>query len=225
MNKECNIIRDLISLYAENIASEESRKMVDEHCESCDDCKYILNKLITPVRDERDERDERMKEIWNKIECQEKKSKRKKLIVKSVSFLLLFVLALGFYSFVLKGNTWFTDVDLNVALTYEYGYNLDYEEQKKHPGRDEVEMAVKELKKYFRDNYEGCILLELEYNDRLSYNKAEGYNNKIIFDGYYYTFANFSPVLENGYKFAWSCSLEYNPYYDKWFVDGCGVIV
>ena len=38
MEISCNIIRDLLPLYAEEMVSEDSKKMVDDHLCTCDDC-------------------------------------------------------------------------------------------------------------------------------------------------------------------------------------------
>lgn len=39
MKMNCNIIRDLLPLYVEGIASEESRELVEEHLEECGECR------------------------------------------------------------------------------------------------------------------------------------------------------------------------------------------
>lgn len=51
MKISCNIIRDLLPLYAENLASEDTRTMVDEHLCDCAECAGILEsmKQKTPV--------------------------------------------------------------------------------------------------------------------------------------------------------------------------------
>lgn len=41
MNK-CNVIKDLLPLYADEICSEDSREMVEEHLSTCGDCKQEL---------------------------------------------------------------------------------------------------------------------------------------------------------------------------------------
>lgn len=41
MNK-CNVIKDLLPLYADDVCSEDSREMVDEHLASCEDCRQEL---------------------------------------------------------------------------------------------------------------------------------------------------------------------------------------
>lgn len=38
MDVSCNIIKDLLPLYAEDLTSEESKRLVDDHLCSCDDC-------------------------------------------------------------------------------------------------------------------------------------------------------------------------------------------
>jgi len=51
MKISCNIIRDLLPLYAEELASEDTRILVDEHLKECEDCTNVLNtmKKGTPV--------------------------------------------------------------------------------------------------------------------------------------------------------------------------------
>jgi len=44
MNKNCDIVRDLIPMYAENLTSEESNKFIAAHLSSCEDCtNYLMN--------------------------------------------------------------------------------------------------------------------------------------------------------------------------------------
>ena len=45
MNVNCNIIRDLLPLYAEGMASEESKALVDDHLRGCDSCTKELAEL------------------------------------------------------------------------------------------------------------------------------------------------------------------------------------
>jgi predicted anti-sigma-YlaC factor YlaD len=44
MKKHCFLIRDLLPLYHDNVCSEESRKLIEEHIETCKDCKSELEK-------------------------------------------------------------------------------------------------------------------------------------------------------------------------------------
>ena len=46
--KECEIVQDLLPLYAENMVSEGSRQMIEEHLPGCEDCSAAYQKLIAP---------------------------------------------------------------------------------------------------------------------------------------------------------------------------------
>ena len=45
MNNICEVIRDLLPLYADDACSEESRRLVDEHLAECTECSGILKRL------------------------------------------------------------------------------------------------------------------------------------------------------------------------------------
>lgn len=49
MKISCSIIRDLLPLYAEDLASQDTRTLVEEHICSCEDCKSILNTMKSPA--------------------------------------------------------------------------------------------------------------------------------------------------------------------------------
>lgn len=45
METKCNVIRDLLPLYADQICSEESRELVDGHLAQCGDCSALLEQM------------------------------------------------------------------------------------------------------------------------------------------------------------------------------------
>jgi len=45
MRTDCNIIRDLLPLYADDVCSDESRAMVDEHLSECPECSEELKRI------------------------------------------------------------------------------------------------------------------------------------------------------------------------------------
>jgi len=47
MKLPCAVVRDLLPLYAENLTEEETKKMVDEHLEGCEDCRRQLAEIDT----------------------------------------------------------------------------------------------------------------------------------------------------------------------------------
>lgn len=50
MDISCDIIHDLLPLYAEDLVSNDSRKLVDEHLCGCDDCIKVLGNLKKETR-------------------------------------------------------------------------------------------------------------------------------------------------------------------------------
>lgn len=75
----CDIIRDLLPLYADDVCSDESRRMVDEHLEGCADCANMLKQLRT------EEIEADLKEEKNEvIRYQAKRFKRRSATVGSV---------------------------------------------------------------------------------------------------------------------------------------------
>ena len=45
MQKNCDLIKDLLPLYADEVCSEESRKAVAEHISGCSTCRSMLEKM------------------------------------------------------------------------------------------------------------------------------------------------------------------------------------
>lgn len=48
MRNECNIIRDMLPLYVDNMASEDTISFVDEHLANCAVCRAALEKMKAP---------------------------------------------------------------------------------------------------------------------------------------------------------------------------------
>lgn len=48
MKVTCNVIKDLLPLYAEDMVSDDTRRLVDEHIASCEDCKKQLGEMGAP---------------------------------------------------------------------------------------------------------------------------------------------------------------------------------
>lgn len=46
----CNIIEDLLPLYHDNVCSEDSRRVVEDHLSSCAKCRDTLNKIESEMK-------------------------------------------------------------------------------------------------------------------------------------------------------------------------------
>ncbi|MDE6388825.1 MAG: zf-HC2 domain-containing protein [Lachnospiraceae bacterium] len=53
MKLSCNVIRDLLPLYADQICSEESKALVKEHLTSCKDCSGLLQQMCSKEMENR----------------------------------------------------------------------------------------------------------------------------------------------------------------------------
>ena len=49
MKMECDVIRDLLPLYAEKIASPATNALVEQHLTECPDCRAQLEQMEKPL--------------------------------------------------------------------------------------------------------------------------------------------------------------------------------
>lgn len=93
MKISCNIIKDLLPLYVENIVSNESKVLVEEHLKSCTECQAKLQKMQQPVKlsvDKDMNELKALKKLWNR-------GKLRIAIITSVSLILLFTCLILLY--------------------------------------------------------------------------------------------------------------------------------
>ena len=143
MRNECQIVRDLLPLYIENMASEESRKFVEAHLSKCPECNELYFSMTVKDESEVNEEEARAK-ILPLHEV--KKKLRKKLIMTAVAALLAIAILVGagsyVYNYIDRQNKivhvdygesqWFTlndrkeatDVILRMLYSMGFGYDL-----------------------------------------------------------------------------------------------------
>ena len=80
MNITCNVIKDILPLYAENMVCEDTRKIVDEHISTCLECKNDLELMNQPQK------------IMVDIDKTPFKRARKKIFIKKVQAVVLAIL-------------------------------------------------------------------------------------------------------------------------------------
>ncbi|MBT9776680.1 hypothetical protein GPL15_09220 [Clostridium sp. MCC353] len=116
---DCDIIQDLLPLYAERLASEASCRMVREHLEECEECRNLLAELETPVQGMSEEEKE-------EIDFLKKIRKRHKRLFRATAGLTVILLAAvlsAAVKFYVIGNP----VDPN-SVTYECVYDPETKE-------------------------------------------------------------------------------------------------
>lgn len=98
----CNIANDLIPLYIDDVLSEDSKVLLQEHMESCEECKAVAEKLKNdlPIAEDKD--------------INPFKKLRKKILIRTI---LIVVVMLGLYGA-------FLFCDLTVLPVFYYGPDL-----------------------------------------------------------------------------------------------------
>ena len=96
MNRNCEIVKDLLPSYIEGILSEETKKFVEEHINNCPKCKLMLEKM-------------KKNEINNKIDPNDqieidhlKKYRRKMKSLKIALFVIILLVILFIFLFVIQ---------------------------------------------------------------------------------------------------------------------------
>ncbi len=104
MNKfDCDVIKDLLPLYADNVCSEKSTECVEEHLQECAECSEELRKIkecpTVPAVDE--DLKKAVKNAGKRI-----KKGKKKTVIETVALVLILVIlfgVIGMYRFILYG--------------------------------------------------------------------------------------------------------------------------
>ena len=82
MNKQCEIVQDLLPLYVDGACSESSTEMVKEHLESCPECKTLYEKLCS------DTGEETLKDEMVGVVAKHEKKVKKKILFWAICYIL-----------------------------------------------------------------------------------------------------------------------------------------
>lgn len=110
MKNECNIVRDLLPLYIENMVSAESAQFVEAHLSNCPECNEIYDSMLETKGDEKlglDEKEEQNKEILPLLIVKRKLNKKRivtSIIAVVISLVILLVAGTVAYSVIDKHN-------------------------------------------------------------------------------------------------------------------------
>ena len=186
MDKQCEIVQDLLPLYVDGACSESSVAMVKEHLESCPECKTLYEKLCS------DTGEGTLKaEMVGVVAKREKKVKKKRLLTIVASVVLTIALI-------------FTVINLWPA-SIDYGSSEIY-------SREEMDEAITLIKDQFY-SWEGCKLYSIYYTDDSFCQREVDYVNTLADDGVVYTECIVfrtrfrSPIFGGG---AWNANFEYD---------------
>lgn len=87
--KDCELIRDLMPLYADDQTSDVSRQYIEEHTTRCPACKKLLDEMCTPMEPEPEDRTEQI------LEMLRRKQRRKTLLTMGSVVLAVIIAVWG----------------------------------------------------------------------------------------------------------------------------------
>ena len=88
----CEVIRDLLPLCADGVASQESRAAVEEHIQTCDECRALYESMCAPMEAQKAPKEP---DYMDAVRRQKKENRRFVLRVYGVMLGILLLLAVG----------------------------------------------------------------------------------------------------------------------------------
>ena len=82
----CDLIRDLMPLYADCQASEASRKAIEEHTAQCPACQKLLQEMCTPLEPDPEDR---TREVMDKLYRRQRRKKIQSVLLVIAAVLLI----------------------------------------------------------------------------------------------------------------------------------------
>ncbi len=186
MNKQCEIVQDLLPLYVDSACSSSSAEMIREHLESCPECKRIYENLCSTTSEEA-----LKAEMTGVVAKHERKIKKNRLLTVVVSVVLTIILV-------------FTAISL-LPPSIDYGSSEIY-------SKNDMNAAIALIEEEFY-SWEGCKLYSIYYTDDSLCQRELDYVNELADDNVIYNECIVfrtrfrSPVVNAG---AWNPNSEYD---------------
>lgn len=96
---KCNVIRDILPLYADEVVSQDTKVLVEEHLRTCPDCKKELSELTKdlslPIFQDLPQKETSI------LKNLKKQLKRKKILISLISVFTTILLLCGIYTFLI----------------------------------------------------------------------------------------------------------------------------
>ena len=90
-NEKCDLVQYLLLGYSDNVLSEYSKKIVENHLKACDKCRNSLTEI---KKDYSEETEEKEIDYFKKVN---KKMKKKNALLASCGTILLLVITFAIY--------------------------------------------------------------------------------------------------------------------------------
>lgn len=113
MKISCDVIRDLLPLYADSLASETSSRLVEDHVKECPQCRRLMEQMRMPMEQEPEDEE---RAYLDAIRAQKRKTRRNIVIAVLLPFLLIGACVIGWWLYM---ETHFNVETLEVVSTNE----------------------------------------------------------------------------------------------------------
>ena len=96
---KCNIVKDLMPLYLDDLCSEETKQELENHMKECEDCKKIKDELAQPEQTSETQTEDLNKTIAPLKKVKKKMKKKNRLIAVCAVFLVIILGATGWLTY------------------------------------------------------------------------------------------------------------------------------
>ena len=208
MKNDCSVVKDLIPLYAEGLVSEETKEFIYEHCQSCENCRKLLE-ILAKSYNEQETNDNKKEKIWSEIASKERKKKKKKYLTLSLASVILVTLVV--LSFIFLPKPLQKIYYENQTTQYDFTFSAQTLAKTGFTEND-IHAASEAVKKFFEEHSDDRKLLCLAYDEKETTDENKivynpNHADAIIFIGDYYLFED--PVAGDGSRLRTNW---------KWFV-------
>lgn len=216
-NNNHKIVQDLFPSYIDGLTTSETNEFIEEHIESCEECKKVLNEMKTTLQEE------------NHIDLNDKKIKYAKKIsrkLKFLEFLILMILliivglvvdfdrkAIILRDLQSKGNQYLNYNNYLITIKYNgmnFIHRVYYKDGKclstdtsilENNVNSNNFIAVQNTKSYILNNIRQTFVYSAE-NEMISYQKDESVDINFPIETYASCRENYSKYLNNPLKVA-----------------------
>jgi len=151
MKNECELVQDLLIGYSDNTLHEQSKKIVENHLKSCNNCQNLLSDLRQDtVRENNDKELDYLKKFNKKINT-------KKIII---SILLILLILLIIFSLTLSLSPTYIKVYLNDNITQEEIYTIKNKLENEYKVKVTYTSKEEELEKMKKNIKENSNILD-----------------------------------------------------------------
>ncbi len=168
--RECEIVRDLLSLYIEELTNDTTKAVIEGHMQECKGCQEIYQEKLLDYAEQKERESGRERKFWRRL-----KRYRYQLLGSLLGVLFTICLLVGGIGFAIKSSQSRNYVDVHTENIQDYGNFEDYTGMSLlalFPSGGQIEQTDAEILRYVYECegiklYPTCqIYLECQYTEQ-----------------------------------------------------------